>query len=155
MQLKHTKQLPHTQQRQTDVVATPSEPPARIVSVRQLAVRGFSLIEIMVVLLLMGLAGGLVTTYVTRQLHQGRVRAATTQVRSFDSSVELYNLTHYKYPAKLQDLVDKGILKEIPKDPWGKDYQYQTPGDVNKKSFDIYTMDPTTDKKIGNWENTP
>ncbi|MEM7588865.1 MAG: type II secretion system protein GspG [Myxococcota bacterium] len=114
--------------------------------------RGFSLIEIMVVLLLMGLAGGLVTTYVTRQLHQGRVRAATTQVRSFDSSVELYNLTHYKYPSRLQDLVDKGILKEIPKDPWGKDYQYQAPGEVNKNSFDIYTMDPNTEKKIGNWE---
>ncbi|MEM7403569.1 MAG: type II secretion system protein GspG [Myxococcota bacterium] len=123
-------------------------------SVLSRSVRGFSLIEIMVVLLLMGLAGGLVTTYVTRQLQQGRVRAATTQVRSFDSSIELYNLTHYKYPNNLQELLEKGILKEIPKDPWGKNYQYQVPGSVNKKGFDVYTINPSTDKKIGNWESS-
>ena len=121
----------------------------------QQPMRGFSLIEIMVVITIMGLAAGLVTTYVTRQLEQGRIRAASTQVRSFDSSIELYNLTHYKYPSKLHDLVDKGILKEIPKDPWGKDYQYQVPGDVNKNSFDVYTILPKEEKKIGNWESAP
>lgn len=148
--LQHIKRLSQKHRLQRPVNGS-SQSAASVAVLRQ-PMRGFSLIEIMVVLLLMGLAGGLVTTYVTRQLHQGRVRAATTQVRSFDSSVELYNLTHYKYPSRLQDLVDKGILKEIPKDPWGKDYQYQAPGEVNKNSFDIYTMDPNTEKKIGNWE---
>lgn len=103
---------------------------------------GFTLVELLVVLVILGLVMGLVGPRVLNYLTSSRTRAAALQVTSFKSSLDLFFLDVGRYPSKsegLKALVDKPgsadgwngpYLQQaaVPADPWGNPYQYAVPG---------------------------
>lgn len=104
---------------------------------------GFTLVELLVVLVILGLVMGLVGPRVLNYLTSSRTRAAALQVTSFKSSLDLFFLDVGRYPSKsegLKALVEKPgsadnwngpYLQQaaVPADPWGNAYQYTVPGE--------------------------
>lgn len=116
--------------------------------------KGFTLIEIMVVVIILGLLAGLVLPRIMGQEDKARVEAAKVQIRSLESALDAYKLDNGFYPTTDQGfdaLIKKpesgrvptkwregGYLKpaRIPKDPWGKEFIYLSPGNENR-DYDI------------------
>ena len=95
---------------------------------------GFTLIEILVVLLIVGLLLGTVGTNVFRALFSGQSRAAENQIRLFHDALNQYKLENYRLPDELSQLTDPGpagepIMNRIPLDPWDREYVYETTAD--------------------------
>lgn len=98
--------------------------------------RGFTLVELMVVIVLLGLLAGIVGTQVIPMLIEGTETTARTQLSVFRDALELYYLDHTRYPEDLADLVlptkkrPFGYLdaKTVPEDPWGAEYLYDPRG---------------------------
>lgn len=113
--------------------------------------RGFTLIEIMVVVIILGLLAGLVLPRIMGQEDRARVETAKVQIRSLEGALDGYKLDNGFYPATdqgLDALIRKpeagripgrwregGYLKpaRIPKDPWGKDFVYLSPGNEGRE----------------------
>ena len=137
---------------------------------------GFTLIEIMAVVLIIGMLSGIVGFAVFQQVDKARVVTARAQISRLESSLELYSMDNGRFPSSeqgLDALINKpsgspeptnyqpgGYLKggELPKDPWGFEFQYANPGANNAESFDLWSFgkDGTTggdelDADIGNW----
>jgi general secretion pathway protein G len=103
---------------------------------------GFTLIEMLVVLVIIGLVMGLVGPRVLAYLTEARIKAAKLQIEAFSSSLDLFYLDTGRYPASsegLQALIKRPgnlanwngpYLKSatVPADPWGHDYLYRSPG---------------------------
>lgn len=134
---------------------------------------GFSLIEIMVVLVILGILAGLVAPNVIGVLGGALKQQAKSDMKAIETSLKLYKLDNFTYPSTeqgLEALVSAsdisprpknfkkgGYIERIPKDPWGRDYVYVSPGDHG--DFDIITYgqdgepggeDDNAD--IGNWQ---
>ena len=91
------------------------------------ALRGMTLIEIMVVLVILGLIASAVVIAVFPQLQKARVDRTTLDIGNIDSGLKLYNARKGKFPdtaTGLKALVDMEILDKMPKDAWGNDYVY-------------------------------
>lgn len=115
--------------------------------------RGFTLIEIMVVLVILGLLAAAVAPSVIGKADEARVKRAKTDIRAISSALDLYKLDNYNYPSTeqgLQALVSRpsgfpeaknwnqdGYLKNFPKDPWERDYVYISPG--TNGAYDLYS----------------
>ena len=137
---------------------------------------GFTLIEIMAVVLIIGLLGGIVGTVVFSQVDKARVSATRTQVKQLEGILELYRMDNVRYPSTeqgLQALVRKpsgapqprnyrpeGYVQGggVPKDSWGQEFQYRAPGEHNPYSFDLWSLGADgkpggegNDADIGNW----
>ncbi|CAG0962683.1 Type II secretion system protein G [Myxococcaceae bacterium] len=137
---------------------------------------GFTLIEIMAVVLIIGLLGGIVGAVVFSQVDKARVNTARTQIKQLESALEFYRLDNARYPTTeqgLQSLVQKpsgdpqprnyrpeGYLQggKVPLDPWGEEYQYLSPGEHNNYSFDLWSFGADSkpggtdnDADVGNW----
>ena len=134
--------------------------------------RGFTLIEIMVVVVIIGLLAALVVPNLMGRVGQASVTKAKADVQAIETALTMYKLDNFNYPssaAGLLALVQKpsddsapnwrsgGYLKRIPKDPWGNEYQYSQPG-THGGEFDLYSFG--ADKQqggegenadIGNW----
>ncbi len=109
--------------------------------------RGFTLIEIMVVIVILALLAVLVTGKFVGRLDDAKIADAKTQIRNLETPLKLYRLDNDVYPSTeqgLQALIEKptvgqipkkykaeGYLdaKKVPKDPWGNDYVYLSPGE--------------------------
>jgi general secretion pathway protein G len=102
---------------------------------------GFTLIEMMVVVLIIGLLAGIVGVNVLRYLGEAQVKAAKAQIKVFEQAVELYRMDNGRYPTTDQGLEAllggtgtdaRGYLKtnRIPKDPWGSEYYYVSDGET-------------------------
>ena len=105
-------------------------------SVRPL--RGFSLVEIMIVVVIIGLMAGVVTYYTSGYLERAKRTKAYTDLRTLAGAVESYYGINGKYPDArdgLQVLVPGKFITVLPKDPWGKEYIYMQPG--KNGPFDI------------------
>ena len=118
---------------------------------------GFTLIEIMAVVLIIGLLSSLVGFAVFQQVDKGRATAAKAQISSLESVLELYRMDNARFPTSeqgLQALVERstvspeprefpagGYLKggRVPDDPWGEPYQYESPGQNNPHAFDLWS----------------
>lgn len=135
---------------------------------------GFTLIEIMVVIVIMGIMAALVVPRVMGSTDQARTAAAKADISSMMTALKLYKLDNMRYPTTQQGLdalVNKpsiapipnnykpgGYLEKLPKDPWGNDYQYQNPGKHGE--IDIYTYGPdgatssgdNSSSVIGSWQ---
>nr|WP_148862892.1 type II secretion system major pseudopilin GspG [Marinobacter fonticola] len=114
---------------------------------------GFTLIEIMVVMVILGLLVAIVAPNILGRSDQARVTVAQTQMSNIANALDLYRLDNGHYPSTqqgLQALVTKpsgspeprnwnpdGYLKSVPQDPWDNDYQYISPG-VNGP-YDLYS----------------
>jgi len=131
--------------------------------------RGFTLIEIMVVVVILGLLGTLVVQAVGGRPDQAREVKATNDIGSLESALKLYKLDNFTFPTQAQGL--KALIsnpsgsknwrgpyiEKLPNDPWGNDYQYRYPGTKGKK-IDVFTYgadnaEGGTDQNadIGNW----
>ena len=107
--------------------------------------KGFSLIEILVVLVIMGLLISVVAPTVLNSADDARVQKVQADFKSIETALKIYRLDNYQYPTTeqgLQALVEKpsigkipkkypekGYLPKIPKDPWDNDYIYISPGE--------------------------
>ncbi|MCU0723181.1 MAG: type II secretion system major pseudopilin GspG [Planctomycetes bacterium] len=93
--------------------------------------RGFSLIELMVVITIIAMLAGGVAIFLFGALGEAKQAAAKKDLASFETALSLYRMKAGKYPDSLEALTrplegqTEPYLKEVPKDPWGKDYDYQ------------------------------
>lgn len=106
--------------------------------------RGFTLIEIMVVVVIMGLLATLVTVNLLDNADKAKIVKAKADIKAIENALELYKLDVGRYPTTqegIKSLTQKGDGREayikgnVPKDPWGKEYVYLSPGSHNE--FDI------------------
>lgn len=109
-----------------------------------LAEAGFTLVEIMVVIVILGLLATMVATNVMGQSDEARISVAQTSVKTIAGAVETYYLHNGKLPDSLEELVNteaKGgaQLKELTKDPWDRDFILRG---ESKKDFEIICMGP-------------
>ena len=101
---------------------------------------GFSLIEVMVVLVIIGLLSGIVGLNVKGHIDRGRKRKAGADISVLASQVKLFYADRGRYPTSsegLEALVPKYVEK-LPRDPWGNPYQYDIPG--REGAFDIVSF---------------
>lgn len=113
---------------------------------------GFTLIEVMVVIVIIGIMAALVVPNLAGRQDQAQVTAAKSDLRSIGNALELYKLDNFSYPSTeqgLDALVSKpagfpepknwapgGYVKKVPTDPWGNPYRYISSGD----GFQLYTL---------------
>jgi len=116
--------------------------------------RGFTLIEIMVVVVILGILAALVVPNILGRTGEARITAAKSDLQSVGNALDLYKLDNYNYPStdqSLQALVKQpsgypaasnwnpaGYLKKVPLDPWGKQYLYLSPG--AEQAFDLLSF---------------
>lgn len=117
---------------------------------------GFSLIEIMVVLVIMGLLISIVAPNVLNRADDARVQKVEADFSTIATALKLYRLDNFNYPTSeqgLSALVDQpsidpipvnwkkgGYLDDLPKDPWGRPYLYLSPAEFSDNDYDIYTL---------------
>lgn len=132
--------------------------------------KGFSLIEIMVVVVILGILASIVVPKIINRPDEARVVKAKQDVLALQSALDLYKLDNGFYPSTdqgLMALVDiptthpipkdwKQYLRSLPKDPWGRDYLYLNPGEHGE--IDIFTFGASGQEggtginaEIGNW----
>jgi general secretion pathway protein G len=134
---------------------------------------GFSLVEILVVLVIMGLLISVVAPTVLNRADEARVQKAQADFKAIETALKIYRLDNYVYPTTEQGLEalveastmspeprnfkEGGYLSELPIDPWGRQYLYLSPGEHGE--IDIYSLgadglsggeDQAAD--IGNWK---
>ena len=133
---------------------------------------GFTLIEVMVVIVILGILAAIVVPKVMDRPDKARLIKVSQDLRSIESALNLYRLDNYQYPTTdqgLQALKEKpdgepvpphwksgGYVDRIPNDPWGNAYQYLYPGVHG--DFDLYSLGADgeldgegTNADIGNW----
>ncbi len=106
---------------------------------------GMTLLEIMVVVVIVGLLGTVVGVALIRNLEEGRVGVARTQVCNLVKALGHYRVRKGNYPSNsegLQALVSSGIWskRKMPKDPWGKPYVYRQRSATNPDQPDVYSL---------------
>ncbi len=133
---------------------------------------GFTLIEIMVVVVILGILMALVAPNVIRRVEQARVTAAKNDIRSYGTALNLYRMDNFRYPTteqRVEALVKQqnnpniknwkpgGYVEKMRKDPWGNDYNYISPG--SHGDYDLFTLGADgqpggegPDADIGSWD---
>lgn len=131
---------------------------------------GFTLIEVLVVVVILGILAAIVVPNIMSKPGEARIAKAKTDIRAIEQALNLYRLDNGSYPTTdegLEALVKPptaagsnyksgGYLPRVPKDPWGRPYQYLNPG-INGP-IDIYTLGRDNqqggqgeDADVGNW----
>jgi general secretion pathway protein G len=107
---------------------------------RMNSVRGFTLIEVMVVIVILAIMAAMIVPKVMSRPDEARIVAARQDVASLAQAVKLYKLDNKQYPASDQGLnaLLGRYLDRLPQDPWGKPYQYLFPG--VRGEFDIWSF---------------
>ena len=136
---------------------------------------GFSLVEILVVLVIMGLLISVVAPTVLNRADDARIQKVYADFKAIETALKIYRLDNYVYPTTEQSLEalvtartldpeprnfkSDGYLTEVPFDPWGSPYLYLSPGE--NSAIDIYTLGADAvsggegqNADIGNWKTT-
>ncbi len=132
--------------------------------------QGFTLLEIMVVVVIIGLLAALVVPRYMGQVDTANVNRAKGDIRGIETSLNLYRLENFRYPSTtegLQALVTspgesaapnwRQLLQRLPLDPWEQPYQYASPGQHGE--FDVFSLGADRQEggeginaDIGNWD---
>ena len=136
------------------------------------AARGFTLIEIMVVVVIIGLLAAVILPNVFGNVEKAQVSKAKSDIQAIETALTMYKLDNYKYPSTdlgltalaqrpndptVRNWREGGYIKRISNDPWGLPYQYVFPG-TRGQEYDLYSFGadgqeggegPNAD--IGNW----
>ncbi len=129
---------------------------------------GVTLVEMMVVIVIIGLVTAIVVINVLPSQDTARIEKARADIRVIEQALELYRLDHSRYPSMEQglealvnppteDAVRESYIRRLPDDPWGRPYEYVTPGEHGP--FDLYSLGADAqeggegvDGDIGNWQ---
>ncbi|MGM0677859.1 MAG: type II secretion system major pseudopilin GspG [Pseudomonadota bacterium] len=134
--------------------------------------QGFTLIEVMVVVVILGILAAIVVPRVMDRPDDARITKAQNDIRALESALNLYRLDNFTYPSTdqgLEALVERpsgqpeprnwrqgGYIDRLPADPWGNEYQYLHPGSLG--DFDLYSFGADgrpggegMNAEIGNW----
>ncbi|ATA21701.1 type II secretion system major pseudopilin GspG [Brenneria goodwinii] len=131
--------------------------------------RGFTLLEIMVVIVILGVLASLVVPNLMGNKEKADRQKATSDLVALESALDMYKLDNHRYPSTEQGLValvtksnlapeprnypQDGYIRRLPKDPWGNDYQLLNPGQHGQ--LDVFSFGPDgmpdTDDDLGNW----
>lgn len=119
------------------------------------ATRGFTLVELLLVLVILGILAALVLPKFTGRTEQARVTAAQTQISTFGTALDAFEVDTGSYPRGADGL--SGLIvqpsdvtnwrgpylkSDIPLDPWGHAYIYEFPGKINPSGYDIRSAGP-------------
>ncbi len=122
--------------------------------------RGFSLIEIIVVMVIIGILASLVGPKLFGHVDTARQQDAQAQIELFGQALDLYRLEKHKYPTTDEGLeaISSYLKKSVPKDPWGNEYVYRSPGEHGDYDLMSYGADNAeggegNDQDIVSWEN--
>lgn len=134
--------------------------------------RGFTLLEIMVVIFIIGLLVAIVAPNVLSNQDDAMQQKARADIATLEQALDMYRLDNYRYPTTEQGLAalvspptqaplatsyrSEGYVRRLPEDPWGNAYRYRSPGENG--TIDIYTLGADArpggeglDADIGNW----
>ncbi|SFD21344.1 type II secretion system major pseudopilin GspG [Pseudoalteromonas denitrificans] len=131
---------------------------------------GFSLLEIMVVLVIIGMIMAIVAPNIMGQQEEAAKDKAHLDIQQLEDAMSMYKLRNKTYPTTEQGLEalvtetdveplprrfpDGGFIDKLPEDPWGNPYQLVSPGEIGK--IDLFSMGPDgevgTEDDIGNWD---
>ena len=134
--------------------------------------RGFTLIEIMVVVIIIGLLAAVIVPTVISKVDEAKVAKAKADIQALETALTEFRLDNSKYPTSEQGLTalvtqptdpsikhwrPGGYIQRVSKDPWGNDYQYVYPG-THGKEYDVFSYGADgapggegIDADIGNW----
>jgi general secretion pathway protein G len=116
------------------------------------SMQGFTLIELMVVMVIIGLLAATVVPKFFGHVDKARQQDAQAQIELLGQALDLYRLEKHKYPTTDEGLeaIKSYLKKELPKDPWGSNYVYQSPGNEGR-GYDLISYG--ADKAEGGEEN--
>ncbi|MCX8036633.1 MAG: type II secretion system major pseudopilin GspG [Candidatus Sumerlaeia bacterium] len=122
--------------------------------------RAFTMVELLLVLVILGVLAAIVVPKFTGRSEQARITAAEAQIANFETALDAFEVDNGYYPKGSDGLIElveqpsnaknwRGpYLKHgIPKDPWGNDYIYEYPGKYHENGFDLMSMGP--DGRVG------
>jgi len=134
--------------------------------------RGFTLIEIMVVMVIIAILGALIGPQILGRVDEARTTKAQSDIRTLGTALDLYRMDNFQYPTTdqgLRALIEQpndpsvrnwksgGYVQKLSKDPWGNDYQYLSPG-TRGGAYDLWSYGSDgrpggegTAADIGNW----
>ncbi|WP_152084698.1 type II secretion system major pseudopilin GspG [Pseudoalteromonas sp. A25] len=131
---------------------------------------GFSLLEVMVVLVIIGMIMSIVAPNIMGSQEEAAIDKAHLDIQQLEDAMNMYKLKNKAFPTTEQGLEalvtqttidpvpkrfpDGGFISKLPEDPWGNPYQLVSPGEMGK--IDIFSMGPDgevgTEDDIGNWD---
>ncbi len=131
--------------------------------------RGFTLLEVMVVIVILGIIASMVVPNLMGNKEQADKQKVVVDIQQLENALDLYKMQNGFYPTTEQGLQalttqptsepmprsypEGGYIKRLPKDPWDNDYLLVSPGEMGR--IDVYSMGPDrvagTDDDIGNW----
>jgi general secretion pathway protein G len=134
--------------------------------------RGFTLIEIMVVVIIIGLLAAVIVPQFMGRVDDARITKARSDLQSVETALTMYRLDNFRYPTTEQGLSalvtrpndpsvrnwrPEGYLQRAIKDPWGNEYQYQFPG-TRGRDYDLFSFGADAQEggegvnaDVGNW----
>jgi general secretion pathway protein G len=133
--------------------------------------RGFTLLELLVVMVIIGLLAGYVAPRYFSQVGKSEVKVAQAQINAFEKALDTYRLDIGRYPTTEQGLIvlvtkpenepkwnGPYLQKAVPLDPWGKPYQYRSPGERPGAEYEVFSFGRDGQlggtgeaAEIGNW----
>jgi general secretion pathway protein G len=106
-------------------------------------VKGFTLLELLVVIVIIGLLAGYVAPRYFSQVGKSEIQVARAQIDALEKAVDQYRLDNRRYPTNEEGLaaVQPYLKKTLPNDPWGRPYLYRTPGEKTDYEVISYGRD--------------